>query len=233
MQQELASLLAGQMSLPGTSWSVGEGGALAEFHHNGPARCRALTLDAPDGALVIQRRPCTAIAFETASACSGESEHRVALCLPDSDALMPGRATLTELGPDTAAAEPGDRGGILFDLGLGLATIDFCIRTADSALLGSLRTAIGTRVLDNQPLLAQIGTASPHRVVMSRLARIEVRGPIPAPGTQSPPGPHTHLLPRLLAGSRAHAKDPHIPSGLLPCLWMYPAQPVRLPQGMR
>lgn len=233
MQQELASLLAAQMSLPGTSWSVGESGALAEFHHNGPAKRRALALVAPDGVLVIQRLPCTAIACETASACTGQSEQRVALCLPDADARMPDRGTLTELGPDTAAAEPGDRAGMLFDLGLGLATVDFCVRTADSALLPSLRAAIGTRVLDNQPLLALIATASPDRVVVSRLARIEVRGRIPAPGTQSPAGPHTHLLPRLLAASRARAPDPHIPSGLLPCLWVYPAQPVLLPQGMR
>jgi len=35
-------------------------------------------------------------------------------------------------------------------------------------------------------------------------------------------GPHTHFLPKLLKAKRTHALTTPIPSGLVPCLMLYP-----------
>jgi hypothetical protein len=53
---------------------------------------------------------------------------------------------------------------------------------------------------------ARILAESPHRVVESALARVEVLSPIPAPGAVSPDGAHTHFLPTYLqSGDEAPA----------------------------
>ena len=72
-------------------------------------------------------------------------------------------------------------------------------------------------------LVAALFTANPHRVVMSRLGRIEVTGPIPSERT--PLAPHTHLFPEKLGEGVSH--DPEIPllAGWLPCLQLYPPHP--------
>lgn len=68
---------------------------------------------------------------------------------------------------------------------------------------------------------------SPHRIVVSPLARIEVYAPIPAPTERSPAGPHTHVLPKLLAAHRTHGGNVPIPNGLQPVLMLHPRSPWR------
>ena len=73
--------------------------------------------------------------------------------------------------------------------------------------------------------------ANPHRVFVSRVGRVEVFQPIPPPGGTSPDGPHTHLLPKLLAHGRTHAATEPMPDGWVPCAHCYPPNPVRDGQG--
>src|SRR6201999_4030892 len=75
--------------------------------------------------------------------------------------------------------------------------------------------------------------AQPHRVILSPLARVEVYAPIPQPGGKSPDGPHTHLLPKLLASRRTHAANAPIPEGFQPVLMLHPRSPWRDGMGMR
>jgi hypothetical protein len=66
--------------------------------------------------------------------------------------------------------------------------------------------------------------ASPHRVAISALARVEVYQGISK--TQTPEGPHTHVLPKLIASGRTHSANVPVPEGYLPCLALYPANPL-------
>jgi len=72
-----------------------------------------------------------------------------------------------------------------------------------------------------------IVAASPHRVFLSRVGRIEVYQPIPDPHGKSPVGPHTHVLPDLLHHRRTHAATEQIPDGWVPCAHLYPAHPAK------
>jgi hypothetical protein len=62
---------------------------------------------------------------------------------------------------------------------------------------------------------------------MTRVGRIEVYQPIPDPHGRSPQGPHTHVLPKLLAHGRTHSANEQIPDGWVPCAHLYPAHPAR------
>jgi hypothetical protein len=66
---------------------------------------------------------------------------------------------------------------------------------------------------------------------MTRCGRAEVYQPIPAPGGISPMGPHTHVLPKLLARKRTHAATEPIPRGFLSCAHLYPSHPLRDSEG--
>jgi hypothetical protein len=69
--------------------------------------------------------------------------------------------------------------------------------------------------------------SNPHRVFASRLGRIEVFQPIPPADGKSPTGPHTHVLPKLLALGRTHAATEPLPAGWIPCAHLYPPHPAR------
>jgi hypothetical protein len=72
---------------------------------------------------------------------------------------------------------------------------------------------------------------SPHRVFVTRAGRAEVYQSIPAPGGTAPEGPHTHVLPKLLARGRTHSATEPIPRGWVSCAHLYPAHPLRDGQG--
>jgi hypothetical protein len=114
---------------------------------------------------------------------------------------------------------------VLFDVGLNSENVDFCIRAVDEKLLDSLRRAEGRSVLDSEnPAMQEIITASPHRIAISKLGRIEVYQRTSADQTLE--GPHSHVLPKLLRTGRTHSADVPVPSGYLPCLSCYPANPL-------
>lgn len=230
--------LLAAFSDPEAGWSMGSFGALAEFHHvagdpaphlpgNGVVTARgAVRLDHPD-----RIRP---VAWEALSPRPDRWQQGVALCLPAEDAAMSRRAILTEIGPDSGAIRPEDRAAILFDMGLDQPQVDFCIRTADPALLAVLRANLGRSVMDPEnPAMAAILGAHPHRVALSRIGRIEVYQPIGGPDTggASPIGPHTHVLPKLLRARRSHSANMPIPEGLVPVAGFHPASAIMDPLG--
>ncbi len=216
---------------------MGSFGAIAEFHQD---KGEFLEVDAlamfaratPRGAIRLHVEAigqCTPVAYETLSPKPHRWGHGLALCLPQKDAEMAGRKTLTELGPDEHAVRPADRGGILFDIGLDLPQCDFCIRTRDPDLLAVLRANAGRNLFDpGNPASAAITAAHPHRVALTRIGRVEVFQKIGGPDTGgvSPPGPHTHLLPRLLKSQRTHSANVPVPKHYVPLGYLHPANPV-------
>ena len=240
MTGTVRQLIQDQAAEAGTGWSLGGFGAIAEFMRT-PEEPAAITQDAAGiavatdlGALRIDwiagLRP---VAYETAV--EGDRwSHAVALCLAAEHAAMNRRMTVVELGPDIAALRPQDRDAILFDLGLGVLQADICIRTADPALLAQLRAGIGRSLFEQgNPLMGAVITAGPHRVFQARLGRIEVYQPVPPADGKSPEGPHTHVLPKLLASGRTHAATAPIPPGWVPCAHLFPPHPARDAMGRR
>ncbi len=229
----IGPLLVRHLADPTSSWSVGELGVLAEFHHHGATlQPDPYTVITGGGAIrVCERDDIVPLAYETPSANPRLWNHGVVFCLPADKAGMSRRSSVTEIGPDTESILQGAHGEVLFDLGLGLRTADFMVRTRDPALLSILRTACGRRWIDDAALNDAIVAASPHRVIVSRLARVEISNAIPAPDGFSPDGPHTHLLPAIMRRERVHDANIPVPAGMLPCLTLYPAHPARDAEG--
>lgn len=226
-----------QLKDPDTAWSVGSFGAIAEFmrnpdepvtfHRNDTARS---AVTARGGVLVSAQSSARLIASESLTAQSWS--HRVALCLPRQFCGMNGRRELSEIGPDTDALRLEDQAGILFDLGLGLLQVDAFVRTTDPAVASALRRHVGKSVFaTDSGAMAVILDANPHRVFVSNVGRVEVFQPIPPPNEKSPEGPHTHVLPKLLAHGRTHPAAEPLPSDWVPCAHCYPPHPVRDGQG--
>jgi hypothetical protein len=157
---------------------------------------------------------------------------RVALCLPKEACAMNKRSVLSEIGPDRDALRAEDRGAVLFDLGLDTLQVDVCIRSSDRDFLERLRPLVGKSVFSpGNGAMGTILAASPHRVFISRVGRIEVFQPIPPPDGKSPEGPHTHVLPKLLRSGRTHAATEPLPHGWIPCAHFYPPHPMRDASG--
>jgi hypothetical protein len=227
----LWGMLRAHVADPTSSWSLGTFGALAEFHRNAtePARLSAdaLTVATGRGAMRIHPHPeAAALAYE---APAGDREHRrrgLVVYLPERYARRAQRRVLTEIGPDHDAIQPRHRVFPLFDLGLGAPHVDAFVRVHQRDLLPVLRAALGRPLLEpGNAALGALKAQGPQRVFVSELGRIEVYQPIPAAGASSPEGPHTHLLPELLALGRTHAADVPLPAGCLPCLYLHPSDP--------
>jgi len=227
------ALLAEQIANPEAHWSLGTFGAIAEFMRDadepvGLSRS-ACALSAVTSRGGIHIEPTAEIRLVASETAVGEGwNHRLALCLRDDRCAMNRRSAITEIGRDAAALRPEDRDAVLFDLGLCCPQVDVCIRTSDPGLLGELRRQEGRGLLEpTNDIMGVILAAGPHRVLISRLGRIEVFQPIPAADGRSPMGPHTHVLPKLLAHRRTHAATEPIPSGFVPCAHLYPPHPAK------
>ncbi|WP_441236399.1 DUF6925 family protein [Bradyrhizobium sp. 930_D9_N1_4] len=229
----LMDLLASQLADAEAGWSVGSFGAIAEFTREPGedldmerSRERISIVTEKGGIRIVSHPDLHLIASESPTTESWS--HRVALCLPQQAGAMSGRKVLTDIGPDREALRSRDRSGILFDLGLGTSQIDACIRVGDADVVAALRSRAGQSVFaaesDAMPIIL---AANPHRVFVSKLGRAEVFQPIPTPGGKSPDGPHTHVLPKLLAHGRTHAATEPLPDGWIPCAHLYPAHPLR------
>ena len=137
---------------------------------------------------------------------------------------------LLSLGPDLASIRESDRGELLFDLGIGIGETRFCVRTSDSRLANGLGFRTGRKWPE---LLADFGRpileASPTRVAWSPVGRVEVFAPIPAPGGQSPDGPHTHLLPAHLALGRETPPGLQLPQAYAPWPIFHPETAPTIP----
>lgn len=230
MQDALTDLL----NEPETGFAIGVLGAIGEFIRDADEPVMATPLGrltARGGvAIRLNRAEPRLIAWEEPSTDPRLWKQAAALILPEEEAAIGGNAVVTELGPDNQALREEDRTAELFDMGVGFPHLRACVRTADPALIRVLRDACGMPLLDPaNPAGIAIIHASPHRVFVSKLARIEVFQPIPPPDGRSPEGPHTHLLPKLLATGRAHAATSPIPEGWVSVLDIFPAHPLRTP----
>jgi hypothetical protein len=230
-------LITEQLADPEAQWSLGTFGAIAEFSRDADERAEiqhgemSASVVTPRGGIRLLAHPdLRPIAFETVT--TQAWSQRVAFCLPQAAAAMSGRDVLTEIGPDNESLRAEDRGALLFDLGLGALQVDCCVRTADRDLAQGLRAQAGRSLsAPANPTMGLILAASPHRVFITRAGRAEVYQPIPQPGGKAPDGPHTHVLPKLLAHRRTHAATEPIPRGLVSCAHLYPAHPLRDAQG--
>ncbi len=214
-----------------SSFSIGSFGAIAEFHRDPDEPLQidepaSLTVATTRGALRVESHEgVMPLAYETLSRRADCWQQGVVFCLPKDDALSQSREVLTELGPDASAIRAADADGILFDMGLGARNIDFCVRTSDETLIRALREACGRSVLEpGNAVMGAIVAASPHRIAISRLGRAEVYQAIGREKT--PEGPHTHVLPKFLRTGRTHSANIPVPRGWLPCLSLYPANPL-------
>ena len=202
--------LADQLADPEVAWSLGAFGVIAEFTRDAD---EATTLDRDDG-MISAVTTLGGIRIETHSRLrpiASESptteswSHRVALCRPQETCAMNRRAVLTEVGLDRNALRAEDRKTVLFDLGLGALQVDAHVRSGDPAVIAALRSCAGKSLFaPGNPAMGVILASNPHRVFASRLGRIEVFQPIPPVDGKSPTGPHTHVLPKLLAQGRGH-----------------------------
>ncbi len=228
---EIHHVLGEHLRDPSSSFSIGSFGAIAEFHRDAAEPlilddAERLTIATARGALRIDLvedvKPC---AYETLSGRPGRWQHGVVFCLPEALGASHNRSTVTELGPDRNAIRPEDRDAVLFDMGLSARNVDFCVRTKDAGLLALLRQVTGRSILaPGSAAMAAIVEASPHRIAISRLGRAEVYQAIGK--VKTPDGPHTHVLPKLLRSGRTHAATIPVPRDFLPCLSLYPANPL-------
>jgi len=220
-----------------TQWSLGTFGAIAEFSRDEdePAQVSMaagmLSAITERGGIALRLDPRMR-PFASESLTKADWNQRVALCLPEDACAMNRRGMLTELGPDAQALRDEDRYSILFDLGLGALQADFCVRIDDADTAAGLREYAGRPIFaPGNPAMGIILHANPHRVFISRLGRIEVYQPIPPASGKSPDGPHTHLLPKLLASGRTHPATEPIPAGWIPCAHLYPPHPAKNGMG--
>lgn len=226
-------LICGQIADPEAQWSLGTFGAIAEFMRDADEAAeiertdQSISVVTPRGGIRLDALPgLRPIAFETITTSSWSQ--RVAFCLPEAKSAMSRRGVLTEIGQDVNALRSGDRHALLFDLGLATAQVDCCIRTADPDLIAGLRANTGRSLFaPGNPAMGLVLRHGPHRVFVTRAGRAEVYQGIPLPGGTAPEGPHTHVLPKLLAHGRTHAATEPIPSGWVSCAHLYPAHPLR------
>jgi len=230
---DLTLTLQTHLAAPGTGWSMGSFGAIAEFHQDPGEPAQPIAplgrVTGRGGIRLTGAEAARPVAYELTSGRPERWGHGVALCLPAAEAAVTRRAVLTELGPDREPLRAQDAGEVLFDMGLDQPQVVFCIRTRDPALLDTLRAAAGRSLFEpGNTAMGAILAAHPHRLALTALGRVEVYQKIGGPetGGKSPPGPHTHVLPNLLRAKRTHSANIALPEGLIPCAFFYPPNPL-------
>lgn len=230
-----AAVLREHLPNPVHAWSIGTYGAIAEFTRD-PGEATEETISDNGGTVVTPRgalridlaSPVTLADYESRGHHGEDTVRTIMFCIDEAAARQNARTALTEIGPDDAAIAGA---GTLFDMGLGAGHVDVCVRTEDAALTATLRAHAGKSIFDpDNPAMAAIKNASPTRVFISCLGRIEIYQPIgsTAKGIPTPEGPHTHVLPKLLRLNRTHARNAAnsgngVPDGMVPALNLYPA----------
>jgi len=215
---------------PTHGWSMGSFGAIAEFTWDQGEEIQPFNdgrigrITARGAVALSLHAELKPVAYETLRKHPERWGQAVAFCLPDNLAKRQCKNVLSEIGPDTSALQASHQQHILFDMGLDQAFVDVCIRTNDQQLISRLRQACGTSLLaQGNDIMQHIIAAGPTRVFISNIGRAEVYQPIGI--EKSPEGPHTHVLPKLLASKRAFSANAPIPAGYLPMLTLHAANP--------
>ena len=223
---------------PAHGWSMGSFGAIAEFtwdqgEEMQPLNDGRIGRITPRGAVALSlHAELKPVAYETLRKHPERWGQAVAFCLPENLAKRQSRSVLSELGADTSALQASHQQHILFDMGLDQSFVDVCIRTNDPRLISRLREACGKSLFaKNNDVMQHIIEAGPTRVFINNIGRTEVYQPIGI--EKSPEGPHTHVLPKLLASKRAFSANAPIPTAYLPMLTLHAANPCsdKLGQG--
>jgi len=237
---DIATLIDEMVADTRHGWSIGTFGAIGEFMRDADESAsiahegEVCTIVTPRGGMRIVPDPALrVIAYDTLGSDGETWGQSLTFCLPAPDRME--QEGVRSLGPDQAALKAEDRDARLFDLGTGLGHVRFGLRTRDAALIAALEGLEGQSLLGPQgsAVMAEVMRAQPHRVLLSPVGRVEVYSPIPAPGGTSPEGPHTHLLPQMLAARRTHAANAPIPEGFQPVLMLHPRSPWRDGLGQR
>lgn len=231
-QRMLETIIGAHLADPAVAWSLGSFGAVAEFMRKPDEPAEAsrgwpLSLVTTRGAIGIRvEGDLASVAYTTPSRHEHRRHSGIAFCMPSDRSRMARRAVVTELGPDVSSLREEDRHTILFDVGLAQMQVDVCVRSGDPRVIERLRAACGRSIFDPaETLMRDMPDLSPHRVFISHAGRIEVFQGIPPMDGKSPDGPHTHVLPKLLAAERTHAANIPIPAGLVPCLYAHLSEP--------
>lgn len=212
-------------------WSIGSFGAIAEFvrDKDEPVNVR----ESVDGIELVTGRGAmriaptcrlNGVAWDSLSPDGKGWGHELAFCVERPAASVD---VITPMGRDKDAIRPEDREDAVYNLGVCQGAVTLAIRSGDAALNEALKSAAGRRLFDHPEVLREIMRAQPHRLGLSPAGRIEVFQPIPDENGSSPVGPHTHVLPRLIAARQTHARIAPIPEGWQPALSMHPPSPWR------
>jgi hypothetical protein len=235
MQPAPFDLIADLVADPANGWSIGSFGAIGDFMRDPdePAEVRRtddrFEVVTARGGLCFVAADLHGHAWDTLSKDGETWGHALAFCAPQTASSTVVRA----LGPDREALREEDCNAALFDLGVGCGCVVMAARTSDPQLIAALAAAEGRPLLTTPGLAVAVLQAQPHRVLLSPAGRIEVFQPIPPADGKSPEGPHTHLLPRLIAQRRPHSANTPIPDGWQSALSMHPKSPWRTMLGER
>ena len=212
LDDDPAALVRRHLAEPAHHWSVGTYGAIGEFGYDADEPGLAIDLDRLS--VSTARGSLEVHGLDGVQAFALEDEtgrvREIAFCSPRTGA---GRDRITAIDART------------FDVGIGAPHIDMLVRFVPDAVDAArvLSAAVGRPLFEpDNPAGPTIGRASPSRILLSPIARLEVHQPIPPPGGRSPEGPHTHLLPKYLAQHIAHRPDSPLPPGLYCGLSLYP-----------
>jgi predicted Fe-S protein YdhL (DUF1289 family)/DNA-directed RNA polymerase subunit N (RpoN/RPB10) len=204
------------------TWVTGVPGAVAEF----PVRPeRPIEIEVSDAAIEAQATDAhlRLTLHDKLRAFAFAGAGPIVLALPRNRATLPQVQGFTSLGVDRDAVASRHRAHEVFDLGLGRQCCRFMLRASSVAFADAMRRHEGKPL---QSLLRDAGAAilqeSPHRVVESALARVEVFARIPLPGETSPEGAHTHLLPPFLEAGGELPSGLAIPAFASPIAIYYP-----------
>lgn len=225
------SLIADLALDPGNGWSIGSFGAIAEFirDRDEPVDIRRgadrLELVTGRGAMRIAPTGRLAGLAWDSLAPDGESwNHEMAFCVERPETAG---GNVAAMGPDVDAIRPEDRNAMIYDLGVCHGAVALAVRSHDPMLNAALDGIAGRPLFDHPEVLRDIMRVQPHRIGLSAAGRIEVFQAIPQDDGSSPVGPHTHVLPKLIAAKQTHARTAPIPAAWQPALSMHPPSPWR------
>lgn len=220
--EEVADWVSNTLRNEHGTWVTGVPGAVAEFP------CGPSYVDESERSSSVITGRAKKASFrlkrhEKLRAFSFGDGQPIVLGMPKVRSTLPVAETVTSLGADAAAIDGRFSSEFLFDFGLGRSSSRFCIRTSEPELLSALEKQCGEAWPSVMSTIGALLLAhGPHRVVESALARIEVYAPIPAPGTTTPPGAHTHFLPSFLKSGEETPAGLTLPDFALPVAIYYP-----------
>lgn len=222
IREELVDWVRDSIAARQGTWVVGAPGAAGEFPSSDKA---PIDLHVEDG-VVTARRPDAAFRLainEKLRAFAFTDGGPIVLGLPRGRAALSSGSSLQSLGPDAVAIDETHRDHMLFDLGIGRRYTRFCIRTRDQSLVSSLSDHSRRHWSDFlSNMLDQFIQASPHRVVESAAARIEIYAGIPKPGELPPNGAVSHFLPEFLKSGEEITASFAPPDYVAPIAIFYP-----------